>query len=72
LILQHLNLSSVAPTTTDVLFSNWWRKAVRGVPKEMRKGLNYPIVLVSWESWKHLILVCLKEPCLVSIHSCKS
>jgi hypothetical protein len=26
---------------------NWWRKAVRGVPKEMRKGLNYLIILIS-------------------------
>ena len=27
--------------------------AVRGLPKEMHKGLNSLIILVNWEIWKH-------------------
>nr|TKW04463.1 hypothetical protein SEVIR_7G110800v2 [Setaria viridis] len=28
-------------------------KALRSAPKEIRKGLNSLIILVSWEVWKH-------------------
>jgi len=53
LILQRLNFDVVAPLTTNVHISSWWKKAIRGAPKEMLKGLNSFIILVSWEVWKH-------------------
>uniref|UniRef100_A0A0A8YCP8 Reverse transcriptase zinc-binding domain-containing protein n=1 Tax=Arundo donax TaxID=35708 RepID=A0A0A8YCP8_ARUDO len=53
IILQRLDLLSIAPQATARRFSTWWSSAARGVPKEMRKGLNSLIILVVWELWKH-------------------
>lgn len=38
---------------TPLVFSVWWSRAVRRVPKEKRKGLNSLIILVVWSLWKH-------------------
>ena len=53
LFLQQLNLAAVALTIGTRSFSRWWRSMIRGVPKETRKGLNFLIILVAWEIWKH-------------------
>ncbi|GJN11863.1 hypothetical protein PR202_ga30096 [Eleusine coracana subsp. coracana] len=52
-ILSKLNLESRVPTADDDSFANWWRRAVRKVPKEIRKGLNTVIILGGWTLWKH-------------------
>ncbi|GJN29075.1 hypothetical protein PR202_gb17267 [Eleusine coracana subsp. coracana] len=52
-ILSKLNLESRVPTVDDDSFANWWRRAVRKVPKEIRKGLNTVIILGGWTLWKH-------------------
>uniref|UniRef100_A0A0A9DNR5 Uncharacterized protein n=1 Tax=Arundo donax TaxID=35708 RepID=A0A0A9DNR5_ARUDO len=36
-----------------VQFSGWWCKAVKQVPKELRKGVNSLVTLIAWEIWKH-------------------
>uniref|UniRef100_A0A0A9CIF0 Reverse transcriptase zinc-binding domain-containing protein n=1 Tax=Arundo donax TaxID=35708 RepID=A0A0A9CIF0_ARUDO len=36
-----------------VTFSSWWCKALKGVDKKWRKGLNSLIILSAWELWKH-------------------
>uniref|UniRef100_K3YEL3 Uncharacterized protein n=1 Tax=Setaria italica TaxID=4555 RepID=K3YEL3_SETIT len=35
-------------------FSVCWKKTLCSVPKEIRKGLNSLIILISWEVWKHM------------------
>jgi hypothetical protein len=34
-------------------FLSWWGKALRVVAKDWHKGLNYVVILVAWEIWKH-------------------
>uniref|UniRef100_A0A0A9HM32 Uncharacterized protein n=1 Tax=Arundo donax TaxID=35708 RepID=A0A0A9HM32_ARUDO len=51
--LQRLHLGTIAPQPSSNHFSNWWRRAMRGVAKEHRKGLNSLVILIAWEIWKH-------------------
>jgi hypothetical protein len=44
-----LQLDLPGTSATDDRFSNWWRKALSSVPKEMKKGLNSLIIIVSRE-----------------------
>ncbi|GJN40287.1 hypothetical protein PR202_gb29485 [Eleusine coracana subsp. coracana] len=37
---------------TDIQ-GDWWRKAVKRVPKKNKKGLNSTIIMVAWVLWKH-------------------
>ncbi|RCV12333.1 hypothetical protein SETIT_2G260800v2 [Setaria italica] len=53
LILQPLHLTTLIPSPSEACFSVGWRKALRSVPKEIRKGLNSLIILVTSEVWKH-------------------
>jgi hypothetical protein len=55
LILQRLELLTVAPQArpSAVCFTDWWCKAIQGVDKELRKGLNSLIILVVCKIWKH-------------------
>lgn len=51
--LSKLGLVSIAPSAELHPFSSWWRKSIKGVGKDMRKGLNSLIILVAWQIWKH-------------------
>ena len=52
-IFQNLNLNIDVPANTTIRFSTWWCNTIKSVPKDLRKGLNLLIILVSWEIWKH-------------------
>jgi len=43
----------LVPDPSVSRFSGWWRKVIKAVPKEVRRGLNSLIILVAWEVWKH-------------------
>ena len=43
----------LVPDPSVSRFSGWWRKVIKAVPKEVRRGLNTLIILVAWEVWKH-------------------
>ena len=53
LVFQHLGLSQLDPQPSVTRFSGWWKRSSAAVPKEVRKGLNSLIILVTWEIWKH-------------------
>jgi len=48
-IFQLLGIVQLAPDLSVGRFSGWWRKVIRAVPKEARKGFNSLIILVAWE-----------------------
>ncbi|KAL6645061.1 hypothetical protein ACP70R_016669 [Stipagrostis hirtigluma subsp. patula] len=52
-ILQKYGLQRCAPNQRESSFANWWRKAIKKVPKQQRKGLNSLIILGAWLLWKH-------------------
>jgi hypothetical protein len=52
-VFQHLNLVVAGPTTPTTSFSAWWCSSIKSVPKDLKKGLNSLIILVTWEIWKH-------------------
>jgi hypothetical protein len=52
-ILHKLGLGSLAPQPSVNNFSGWWCKAIKGLPKDTKKGLNSLIILGAWEIWKH-------------------
>ena len=52
-IFQLLGLMQLVPDPSVSRFSGWWRKVIKAVPKEVRRGLNSLIILVAWEVWKH-------------------
>lgn len=57
MILQQLGLlpSSYHPWPSVSHFSSWWYNAIKGVPKDLRKGFenfNSLTILVAWEIWK--------------------
>lgn len=35
-----------------MIYHSWWRKAIKGLPKDTKKGLNSLIILGAWELWK--------------------
>ncbi|WVZ76358.1 hypothetical protein U9M48_024338 [Paspalum notatum var. saurae] len=53
LILNALGLPDLVPQPDGRQFSSWWSGAVSRAPKELKKGLNFLIILVAWEVWKH-------------------
>ena len=53
LILHELGLPAIVPQPGCTRFSNWWCQSIKSVEKNLRKGLNSLIILVTWEIWKH-------------------
>ena len=51
-ILQPLNLTRLTPTRS-IIFADWWKKAVRKLQKQHRKGFNSLCILGAWTIWKH-------------------
>ncbi|WVZ85145.1 hypothetical protein U9M48_032096, partial [Paspalum notatum var. saurae] len=52
LVLQRFN-HVVRPPELDSHLNSWWVRAASSLPKDMRKGFNSLVILVSWELWKH-------------------
>jgi hypothetical protein len=52
-LFQALDLVSAAPKSNERNFANWWRKAMKKVQKEKKKGVNSLIILGAWVIWKH-------------------
>lgn len=52
-LFTRLGYDDRAPGTQEKSFSEWWRKACRHLPKEIRKGMNSIITLGAWILWKH-------------------
>ena len=52
-ILTPMGFQGRVSSRHEISFADWWRKAVKKVPKETRKGLNSTIILGAWVIWKH-------------------
>jgi hypothetical protein len=48
-----LNLSGSIPHQHESSFVEWWRRTIKRVKKEDRKGVNSLIILGAWMIWKH-------------------
>lgn len=46
-------LQRCAPGWHEVSFAEWWRKVVKKVPKEQKKGFNTLVIVGAWLIWKH-------------------
>ena len=55
-----LNLADSVPRQSELSFADWWRKTMRRVSKEHRKGVNSLIILGAWIIWKHRMHVFLR------------
>lgn len=51
--LRWASKQQLAPSSDDLKFSVWWRRAAMRVDRESRKGINTLVQLVTWCSWKH-------------------
>ena len=52
-LLRPLNLGNHVPRQRERCFADWWRKVIKKVPKDLRKGVNSLIILGAWMIWKH-------------------
>jgi len=52
-LLAPLNLGDCIPMQRDHSFVEWWRKVMKKVKKEYKKGVNSLIILGAWMIWKH-------------------
>jgi hypothetical protein len=52
-LFRPLNLSDHIPSQQEVSFEDWWRRTIKSVKKESRKGVNSLIILGAWTIWKH-------------------
>uniref|UniRef100_K4AME8 Uncharacterized protein n=1 Tax=Setaria italica TaxID=4555 RepID=K4AME8_SETIT len=50
---KNQDTSQARRITPETRFFGWWRRTFLAVQKEMRKGLDSLIILVTWEIWKH-------------------
>jgi hypothetical protein len=46
-----LSLGALTPAVDEISFAEWWRKMLKKVHKNSRKGFNSLIILGSWYSW---------------------
>ncbi|GJN34915.1 hypothetical protein PR202_gb23624 [Eleusine coracana subsp. coracana] len=52
-LLEPLGLQDRISSTNTGSFTDWWRKTIKKVPKNKRKGANTLIILAAWYLWKH-------------------
>jgi hypothetical protein len=52
-LLAPLNLGDYAPGQQEYNFAEWWRRVLKKVKKEYKKGVNSLIILGAWMIWKH-------------------
>jgi hypothetical protein len=52
-LLHPLELTDLVPSQNERSFADWWRKMMRRVKKEHKKGVNTLIILGAWTIWKH-------------------
>jgi hypothetical protein len=52
-VLSPLNLQQLVPNRREHGFATWWRKIIKSVCKEHRKGVNSLIILGAWTLWKY-------------------
>jgi hypothetical protein len=52
-LLSPVGLQHCVPSQHASSLVDWWRKSVKKVPKEKRKGFNTLIILGAWLLWKH-------------------
>jgi hypothetical protein len=50
-ILVPLCLGDLIPAVHEISFADWWRKVLKKVPKNRKKGFNSLIILGSWCLW---------------------
>lgn len=65
-VLSPLGLQRCVPSRHVASLAEWWRKSVKKVPKDKRKGYNTLIILGAWLLWEHCN-ACVFErarPCL--------
>jgi hypothetical protein len=46
-------LGDCIPGQAERSFAEWWRRVIKRVKKEFKKGVNYLIILVAWMIWEH-------------------
>ncbi|TVU05324.1 hypothetical protein EJB05_48482, partial [Eragrostis curvula] len=51
-VLRRVELQSLMPDQDELNFKEWWRRSLRKVPKEKKKGFNTLVMLTSWGIWK--------------------
>lgn len=61
-IFQQWGLQRCVPDHDELSFASWWRRKVKSVLMEKKKGLNSLIILGAWLLWKHRNLCFLREP----------
>jgi hypothetical protein len=52
-ILRELRLDKVKPPCPSSRFRSWWSQAAASLDKDLRKGFNTLVILVTWILWKH-------------------
>jgi hypothetical protein len=52
-LLHPLELTYLVPSQNERSFADWWRKMMRRVKKEHKKGVNTLIILGAWTIWKY-------------------
>jgi hypothetical protein len=52
-LLRPLSLGEYIPRQRERNFAEWWRKVVKRVQKEHKRGVNSIIILGAWMIWKH-------------------
>jgi len=52
-LLQPLNLGDYIPRQQECSFAEWWRKLMKRVKKEYKRGVNSLIILGAWLLWNH-------------------
>ena len=52
-VLSSFGLQLCVPSRHELSFSDWWRKSVKKIQKDKRKGFNTLVMLGAWIIWKH-------------------
>jgi hypothetical protein len=53
MVLQQVELHSLAPQSTYLIFDEWWEKASMATSGITKGGLNSLIILGAWTIWNH-------------------
>lgn len=52
-LLQSVCLHILAPQPAETSFDDRWDKAIEKVSNQVKKGLNFVVILVAWSAWNH-------------------
>jgi hypothetical protein len=52
-ILSQFGLEAKEPKQREASFTEWWKRVIEGLSKNIMKDLNSVIILGAWTLWKH-------------------